>query len=173
MEALLIRTPVLLVALVAGGCGQDNTLATIDPKLSASPLFFDAGTVSVGATESFTIQLDSDNPLRVTNILVNNIDGEWFFYEGETAFDMGKTESREIEILYSPDDEDYHRATVEIVHDGVDGRIMVDVRGRGVVPEASLSPLGLDFGPVEVGVSGSEFVTLSNDSDVALSVTSA
>jgi hypothetical protein len=79
-------------------------------------------------------------------------------------------ESSFIAVEYSPTEVGYHRAVLTVNSDGAERQIQVDVRGRGVRPSATISPLVLDFGPVAVGESRSRELYVANDGQSVLTV---
>jgi hypothetical protein len=161
--------------LALSACKNDTELGAIDPELEISPQLLDFQNVAVGSAVELTFQLDHTGGLDadVRNIAVTNIDGTFFSYGGETSFAVPKDSSQEIAITYAPAAEGWHRATVEIVHTGEGGRFVVDVRGHAVVPALSVSPLGLDFGPVPTGTPVALEVTVTNDAGVPVQITDA
>jgi hypothetical protein len=164
-----------LALVLAAACGNETELGQIDAKIEASPRLTDFGDVPVGATAILTVQIDHLQGLavQVTNVALTNIDGAYFTYEGPTALTVEQGASATLEIAYTPQTEGWHRATVEIVHNAEGQRIPLEVRGHGVVPEADLSPLAVDFGPVPVPTVAVRSVAVTNRSTVALAIDDA
>ncbi len=169
----MCRSSMLFAFLALSACGNDNRISEIDPVLAASPQLLDFQNVAVGSSAELAFQLDHTDggATDVRNITVTNIDGTFFTFGGEKTFLMEQGASVQVPIGYAPTDEGWHRATVEIVYESEPGTVVLDVRGHGVVPQLTISPLGLDFGPVEPGGEKSLDVTVSNESGVAVDLT--
>ena len=164
-----------LTLAVLAACGNETKLGAIDAEIEASPRLSDFGDVPVGATKTLTVQIDHLQGLDVdvTNVALTNIDGDFFHYDGPTHLSVASQSSVTVELAYTPLEAGWHRGTVEIVHNAEGGRIVLDVRGHAVVPEATISPLALDFGPVGVGVIAVRTVEVSNRSTVDLEIDDA
>ncbi len=165
----------LLTVLALPACGNETKLGTIDAEVEISPQLLDFQDIAVGSSAELAFQLDhiAGVDIDIRNVAITNIDGSFFTYEGEPSFTLEQGASDDLFVTYSPTQEGWHRATVEIVHTGKGARFVVDVRGHAVVPSLSVSPLGLDFGPVEPGSSASLPVTVTNDAGVAVAITDA
>ena len=159
------------------GCEPEYGVVQSDSELEISPSLTDLGTVPVGDTELFDLQLDHVNgavEIKIRNVSVTNIEGEFFVYDGTVdGIILGRGDTLKLPFFYAPTEEGYHRATVEITHDGEDSPAIVDVRGQGILPDATLWPLGLDFGPVDVGNNSTRDLTIKNQSDLDLTVSEA
>jgi hypothetical protein len=156
-------------------CRQDVTLSETEAKIEVSPRLLDFLAVEVGGTGTAVVQIDhlSGGPVDIRNVVVSNLDGTYFHYDGSTSLELEQGGSLQLEVNYSPTDEGWHRGTLEIVHSGLDGRVVVDVRGQGVAPEATVTPLGLDFGMVSVGATGDRSVVVTNNGAVDLTIDDA
>ncbi len=161
--------------LAVTACNNETNLTATDAELEVSPHLTDLGTLAVGSDVAFDIQIDhtKGGSIEITNIVVQNVEGEFFSYDGETRVTLERDGTLELAMTYSPTDEGYHRGTVTITHKGLDSPVTVDVRAHAILPEATLWPLGLDFGPVEVGDFNTKSLTLKNQSDLELVITEA
>lgn len=166
---------VLLAIAFTGACGNETELNQVDAKIEASPRLTDFGDVPVGATVVLTVQIDhlQGYTVDVTNVAVTNIEGAYFHLDGEKSFPIEPNASYVLEIGYTPGESGWHRGTIEIVHNAEGQRIVLDVRGHGVVPEADLSPLAIDFGPVAVDAVAVRTVGVTNRSSVGLAIDDA
>jgi len=166
----------LLGGVVAvSACDQDVNLTQTESELEVSPHLTDLGTVPVGSIETFEIQIDhiKGGDIGIKNIVVQNVEGDYFTFEGETSQTLEKDGVVVVVMTYAPSDEGYHRGTVTITHQGEGKNVTVDVRARAILPEATLWPLGLDFGPVDVGDFNTKDLTLRNQSDLELVIDDA
>jgi hypothetical protein len=154
-------------------CGNENELGIIDAELEISPSLTDLGTIPVGEIISFVVQLDhaKGGEISIKNVSVTNIEGDFFSFSGESSFSLDRSATAELELLYTPTSIGYHRATVEIAHNGIDSPAVVDVRGHAILPEATVYPMGLDFGPVSVGGTSQRALTVANQSGAELTLT--
>lgn len=171
----LCLSPIALT--LAGGCGSDIGLGVVDARVTFSPPLIDCGDTPVGTVceEKFELAHDQGAEVTITNITLNNIDGEFFSlvdYSGEDI-KLVTGETLEILVQYSPEDVGYHRASIDVATNAREQNVSGDMRGRGLLPEGSCYPLGVDFGPVAVGDSPTQAVTVVNQSDLTLSVTSS
>lgn len=164
----------VLAALAA--CGNEATLSETQAKLEASATLRDAGTLAVGESTTVEVVLNhiQGGDVTVRDILVDNIEGEYFLdFEEPVPLTLERNGQLILAFTYAPLDVGYHRATVTIVHTAEDEKVLVDLRGRAILPEATIWPLGLDFGPVDVGTTASEAITIANTSDLDLTLTEA
>ena len=167
--------PLALTAL--GGCGSDIGLGVVDARVTLSPSLQDCGDVPVGSVCDVIFELAHDQGAEVTisNINLNNVDGDYFQLVTDASEDVKLSggETCEIAVSYIPSEVGYHRATMEVTTNAREQTLSVDVRGRGLMPEGTCFPLGLDFGPVAVGETVSAQVTVANQSDLSLVLTDA
>jgi hypothetical protein len=174
----MIMRRALTAAVLFGalGCAPETVLSQTEGELEVSPTLLDLGTVAVGETIEFPFQVDHlrGGIIDLRNVTVSNIEGEYFDYLGtEGAVQLDRAQSLDLGFVYAPQDEGYHRATVEITHTGRDSPTQVEVRARATVPEVIVAPLGLDFGPVDLDEVASRSVTVTNNSGLDLLITDA
>jgi hypothetical protein len=139
------------------------------------PALTDVGDVTVGETHEFTINFANGNnglEFDIQDITINNIEGDYFSFPGEVPFPIPADTSLPVGFEYTPLEEGYHLALLNILNDGRDTDVQATVRGHGALAAASVWPLVLDFGPVPGGLSATLDVTLSNDGDAPLTVNS-
>jgi hypothetical protein len=162
------------VALLAAGCGNDISVTNIEPFLVISPALTDVGIVRIGTTETFTLELDAQrSDISVVNVDVLNITGDYFTYIGEDSFTVGEDENPTLELLYEPIEQGFHRAAITLVTNGDPTSVEVLVRGEGALPQADVTPWGIDLGPVEEGETALHGLTVFNEGLVSVDITDA
>jgi hypothetical protein len=158
-------------------CNQETVLTQTDAELEVSPQLYDLGTLPVGDVVGFNLQVDhiKGGNIDIRNVTVTNIEGEYFSFgglaDGMLVLDQGA--QLDVPFTYAPVDEGYHRAQVSITSTAKDSPHIVDVRARAIVPEITIWPLGIDFGPVLPPDISTRQVTISNESDVDIAIGSA
>ncbi|MCB9689197.1 MAG: choice-of-anchor D domain-containing protein [Alphaproteobacteria bacterium] len=164
----MIRRFLPLLLLVA--CKSEQTFDDREARLAFSPSLVELGDVPVGLVAVGEIQVDHlDGPAAsVVSVGVRNLSGEAFSYEGPDTIPVERGGSAIVPVTFAPLDEGWFVARVEIGHDGLDSPAVIDVRGHGFVPDATLTPTVIDFGLVPVGSSASHDVVLTNASTVDL-----
>lgn len=166
----------LALAAISAGCNPDVGLNERLGTLQL-PALTDVGDVTVGETHEFTINFANGNnglEFDIQDITVNNVEGDYFSFPGvnpgPTPFTILPDQTLPVGFEYTPMEEGYHLALLNILNDGRDSEVQATVRGHGALAAASVWPLVLDFGPVPAGFSATMDVTLSNDGDAPLTV---
>ena len=171
----MYRVVSLILAVAFGGCSPDQNFTATVAEIEVSPALLDFQTVEVGGAADYVLQIDAvkGGEVKISNIVITNIDGTFFSFDGENSFTMQQDDTVQIPIHYAPLAEGWHRATIEIVSNAKISHFFTDLRGHGVAPDALVSPLSLDFGTVDVGSAGELSVLLSNNGAVDLMLTDA
>jgi hypothetical protein len=166
------RAWLMLVLGLALGCG-DGYIARVENEIVLAPPLTDLGEVPVGETVLFAVRVENigggDTEVRSVDLL--NVGGAAFAYDGPTSLLVSRGEGVELQLTYTPPAAGYHRATLTVTSDSLEPSLEVEVRGRGVLPDATVSPLALEFGPVPVGGSRALAVTVWNASVAELALT--
>lgn len=154
------------------GCGDSYNLTKIQTKMWVSPQMSDVGNVFVEAPYSLMLQIDclQGDPMDVLGIDVQNINGEYFSFEGELPQDIQAGESVLVDILYEPFEVGYHLADIDVTSTSVEGNIVVGGRGYAVEPEASRWPNVIDYGQVLSGSTRTLQVNVVNSSAADLTL---
>ncbi len=176
MGDFMYRSLFLALGLViVTGCGNDTSVRATVPEIEVSPRLVDFQTIEVGGTGEIAVQIDhlTGGPVTITNIVITNIDGTFFSFDGPTNQQLAQGDTVLVPIVYAPLAEGWHRATLEIISNAEISHFFTDLRGHAVAPAATVSPLSLDFGTVEVGETAQHSVLVSNDGAVDLSLTDA
>ncbi|MCO4745735.1 MAG: putative metal-binding motif-containing protein, partial [Proteobacteria bacterium] len=174
MTQSLLKRGIPALALVAFAAGCNETEVNQRQGVLLMPALTDVGDVPVGSTHEFPISFangQNGNEFGVESITVNNIDGDFFAYnDGATPFTLERDGNVNVPFEYSPDEEGYHLALVNVLNGGRFSEVQVTVRGHGALAAASVWPLVLDYGPVGAGFSRGLTVTVSNDGDVPFTI---
>lgn len=172
----MYRSLFLALGLFAiSGCGNDTQLSEVVPEIEVSPRLVDFQTIEVGGTGEIAVQIDhlEGGDVDITNIVITNIDGTFFTFDGPKSHLLEQGGTFLVPITYAPLAEGWHRATLEIVSNAEVSHFFTDLRGHAVAPAATVTPLSLDFGTVEVGETAQQSVLVSNDGAVDLALTDA
>ncbi len=164
-----------MFAFALFACSNETDLGTLPSRIDASPRLVDFGDVPIGAATILSVQVDhlQGAAVAVTDVSVNNVEGEFIAYLGETAFVLDPDASRALEFSYDPLVAGWHRAVVEIVHEAEGLVIPLEIRGHGVALEGTIAPLAIDFGPVAVDTVATRTIAVTNLSTIAWSVDAA
>lgn len=153
--------------------------AVATPEVDVSPLTLDFGLVA--ASSSDTLQFTISNPnsggepdLEVTDIA--------FCCSSSSRFSLGTLPplpltlapgaSQVIDVDFNPTDGNSKTGTVRVSSDDPDeGTVDIALVGNDV-PDITVTPLTVDFGPLGVGGTSTQQVTIMNDGTADLNVTS-
>ncbi len=163
-------TALVLLSLLA--CrSPDIGVYQIQKRLAVTAALVDVGDVPVGATHDFTLQLDSvaGGDIEVRNVSVLDVQGSFFVWDGVLPL-VPADESAFLGLTYAPEAAGYHTSRVTIVSESETSQIEVTVRGRGIAATGEVWPAVIDFGPVAVGDSATESVTVYNSSDLPIDI---
>ena len=157
----------LLLPLIAlTGCATDYNVTEEKGRLEVSPALVDLETVAVGSDEEFKLQLlATSGQVEVLDVVVVNA-GDDEYTLVDTGLPIITTdEPADLTFRYSPTADGYHWAEIYIYTDETDEETffhLSHVRAEAATPEVYVYPTVLDFGPVEVGESHEESITLLN-----------
>ncbi len=157
---------VLAVAMALIGCECDPGTVSREAKLELASSGLQFGVVSVGQKAVRTVGLRNSGsaPAVVSALQV----AAPFGVDGETSFELGSGETRELELYYAPTEpnataEENHIGELVIVHDTEQGPVNLSLVGHAIEPEVRVTPAELAFGEVDVGNSKSLQITVENN----------
>ncbi len=157
------------------GCSSDYKVGAAASSYTVSPDLNDLGVVSVGETVVFTVMISHTGgaPIDIISTDVINIEGDYF---GRSTAPMTKELESDGEVPvnfeYTPEGEGYHYGRIIVKTDASkDPEQVVEVRGQAANPTLTLYPSVVDFGPVAVGSSAVEKVTMVNEGTIAIEIT--
>ena len=142
-------------------------------RLAVSTQSLDLGAVAVGTTASQSVQIENTGNTDVTVDPIAALAAP-FAIESDacSAALLAAGESCAVTIEFAPAIERSFSAVLAISSSDSDAPAQdVDVRGRGVLPTLTATPLSIDFGTVAVGGSAGPIpITLRNTTAVALGI---
>ena len=164
---------VLLTALTLGLTGCDEqTIVAPGGSIAVTPALTDLGSVRVGATVPFTIQVAhvTGRTVDLFDLSVVNVGGDAFAFDGfeTTRVDYGETVA--LGLTYAPLEPGWHWANLLLTSDALQSEVTVSVRAHATLTEVDVAPFVLDFGRVDAGDSRSLELTVWNDGSGALEV---
>jgi len=168
-----VSTGILLLFLV--GCGNQSSFQKTPSTLAVEPDLADAGTVVVGGTVTMDLTLShvTGPDIAVSNVSVENTEGEYFSVDGSTPT-VPHLGSTTVTVTYAPTAEGYHQGDLTITYNNEESpTLTVLLRGHALTGSARVRPGLLDFGAVDTGDSKALSVELVNDGGVDLTVTGA
>lgn len=158
--------------LLCVGCG-DGYLSAVENEIVLVPPLTDLGEVPVGTTVLFAIGVENieggDTEVRSLDLL--DLGGGAFEYMGPTDLVVPRGGSVQLDFSYTPQDDGYHRAVLTVTSDSITPTLEVEMRGRGVLLEATLRPAALEFGAVDVGETRTLLVRVFNGGAVEIELT--
>jgi hypothetical protein len=155
------------VALSGTGLG---TVAS----LSASSLTFANQLVGTASSaQPVTLQNTGNQALSITSISLTGANSGDFSLGQNCGSSLAANTSCQISVTFTPTARGTRTAAVSLVDNAADSPQSIALSGTGIAPVASLSPTSLTFPGQFVGTTGlPENVTLTNNGDVALSISS-
>jgi len=156
------------VSVLAGlvlllGCG-DGYVSGVENEIVLAPPLTDLGDVAVGTTVAFTIDVENieggDTEIRSVDLL--DLGGGAFAYTGPSDLVVPRGGGAALEFSYTPPEQGYHRAVLTVTSDSITPTLEVQMRGRGVVFEATVLPPALEYGAVDVGSTRTLMVRVFN-----------
>jgi hypothetical protein len=158
-----------------GTSAQAMTSAAVDGSkaggvlVSPTSLSFGEQPVNTSsATQAILVTNTQTIPVTITNVQVENA----FFQWNDCITTLPPSSSCSIRVLFTPTARGPASATITITDDATNSPQKVPTKGVGVLPALTLSPVGLLFGAQLVGsASGSQSVTMTNNSGSALTIT--
>ena len=143
-------------------------------ELGCDPCSYDFGSVQVGKTSSYSIQLANNNTQPLV-IFSKSVQGDAFsFGSFPLPMRISPYSSIELPIVFAPTASGSTQGVLELISNAFNSPIDIDVYGTGAGnsnPQLAVSPATLSFGNVTVGSSASLQATLTA-SNAAVTVSS-
>lgn len=142
------------------------------PAISVTPRSLSFGEVPVG--ESATLELSITNtgsaPLELRSVSV--IEGsQWFDASGGGTLEEGA--STTVSVTFTPEESGSKSGRIVVQsNDPSNPALTVQLSGTGVEGDLTVSPSAVSFGDVSIDETRTETITLSNDGDAPVTVTS-
>ncbi|MFN7130538.1 MAG: choice-of-anchor D domain-containing protein [Myxococcales bacterium] len=151
-----------LFALVGCECGEGTVRREARLEFTVSGLQF--GVVTVGQKAVKTVGLKNTGSAVA---IVERIEtAAPFGVAGESSFEVGPGETRELEVSYAPTAPnaagENHTGEVVVSNDTEAGPLSLSLVGHAIEPVLALNPQTLDFGEVNVGETKNLPVTVEN-----------
>lgn len=171
----MVGTPLLLLALgpifgvLGGGCDEDG-VSTFVPEARFSAETLEFGEVSLGAsgTAELTIINDGNAPLELVS--APSASSAPFEILDASGFPLPGGQFTAITVRFTPVEEGAAEAQLRLPFASPLSGTSVPMRGVGVEPPISLAPAAIDFGSIDAGESAPSVVTITNESEDALSI---
>jgi Abnormal spindle-like microcephaly-assoc'd, ASPM-SPD-2-Hydin/Protein of unknown function (DUF1573) len=149
-----------------------GTGATATAQLTASPSSLSFGNVNVGASSSLGITLTNSGNSSVTIASVN-ASGAGYSTSGvaaNTTLTPGQTAT--LNVAFAPSAPGSVSGSVSVASNATNSPATISLSGMGATPTAQLtaSPSSLTFGNVNVGLSSSLGITLTNSGNSNLTI---
>ena len=120
-----------------------------------------------------TLQNAGNQALSITSISLTGANTSDFSLSQNCGSSLAANASCQINVTFTPTARGTRTATVSLVDKAADSPQTISLSGTGIAPVANLSPSSLTFPGQFVGTTGlPENVTLTNNGDVALSISS-
>lgn len=173
------RPPGLLLVSLLGlpltqlACGSDFGVSQVVARLAADPGFVDFGTVAVGAELDQALQLTVDQgQVEILAMELVNVEGDFLEVDNSALGTIDAGAVRPVAIAYRPGTAGFHWGELHIVTNEGDGaEHVLQVRGEARDNIVRAWPASVDFGPVQVGATGSASVFLANEGQLDVTVT--
>lgn len=156
---------VLAIAAALVGCECDPGTVSREAQLELAATGLQFGTVSVGQKSVKSVGLRNTGSAYavVTGFEV----AAPFGIEGESTFELGPGESRDLQVFYAPTEpnataEENHIGELRVLNDTEAGPLTVSLVGHAIEPELLITPTELAFGDVDVGTSEKLPLTVEN-----------
>ena len=173
-----MRKIFLLGLLFLIGC-SDYTVAGIEKRqqeILVHPEHIDFGHLESGfeaGYDTFQIINTGDKDLIIfAPVLVSGND-RFEMVTDEETYTVGAGELLEFEIGYIPVTFEHNGAYIEIISDDEDEPLsMVTLEGYGDAPVMTVTPEVFDYGDISIGCDNEERITIRNDGNLDLTITS-
>ena len=156
-------------------CESESNISKVPRKMRVDPILVDLSSVYLGETVDvyFLLENIQGEEISVTDFYVENLMGETCSYLGDDLVVIPSGEYVEVGLQYQAFEEGFHQCELSFESNAVfvDGAETVVVRAQGVSTVVERWPDVLDFGAAEAGGEESRPVTLSNQSDRDISLT--
>lgn len=160
----------LMVLNVLGtGCEEDG-VSTFVPQARFAASAVDFGDVSLGAsaTASLTVINDGNAPLELLSLPTAST--AEFEVLDASGFPLQGGAFTAITLRFTPVEEGPTEAQLRLPFASPLSTTTVPLRGVGIEPPISLSPAAIDFGSIDAGDRAPSVVTITNESEDALSI---
>ncbi|MFW5878741.1 MAG: choice-of-anchor D domain-containing protein, partial [Myxococcota bacterium] len=174
-SSLSLVFSIIMLALLAGcqSCDGEGGLEAAEATIRTAEESVDFGMVRVGMSASQSLRVENlgSAVLDLTEISIKEGPyAEWFTVSPRSER-VGVGSSREIEITFSPRDEEQAQATLVLSSNDEENPVHeVTLTGTGFIPLVDVSPLRIDFGNVVLETSKQETVSLTNNGEEAANV---
>ncbi|MFC1694411.1 choice-of-anchor D domain-containing protein, partial [Candidatus Latescibacterota bacterium] len=141
------------------------------PEIALSTASISIGDVEVGSsgTGTFVITNEGNKTLEVSSINSSNI----VFSMDTPSATIEPGGNRTVTVTFSPVTIGEQNAVISVTNDDTDeGTLNVNVSGKGLAPEITLSTTFLSIGDVDVGISGTGTFMITNEGNKPLTVNS-
>jgi hypothetical protein len=167
----------ILLALL-GGC-TDYSITGVEkrvPEIMVHPQHIDFGHLESGhesAAETFLVINTGDEDLAIFAPDLISGSTRYEIDVDENSYLIPGGELIEFTVTYSPETYETNGAFVEIVSDDPDERLsIVTIEGAGDAPVMTVDPVEVDYGLISIGCDNEERITITNDGNLPLEVTS-
>ena len=164
----------MALAIGSLGCSSDYKVEAAASSFSVSPDLSDLGIVVVGQTVPFVVTVTHTGgaPLDIVSAEVINVEGT-FFSTSDVPIPEGVESDEAVDLYfnYVPGAEGYHYGRVIIkTTASEEPERMVEMRAQAASPSLAIYPSVIDFGPVDVGTSSVEELTVVNEGTIAVTI---
>ena len=159
------RTAAGVAALALTGCTTETGFTAIQSRLAVSPsTLLDLGDVPVGqaVTQRVTLTHLEGRDIEIYDIVLTDPVGGFFEYTGPPDTTLFADSSLTLPIRYLPQEAGFHWTRLEITHGALTDQLVIDIRAQALGMELEAQPMGVDFGPVDVGDEAIREVTVTN-----------
>ncbi len=157
-----------LLLACGDACDGGGGLQRAEPDINVTEDSIEFGLVRVGMASTTSLRVENIGSALLDLKEIYVAEGpyaDWFTVSPRTDR-VGIGSSREIEITFSPRDEEEAQALLVIEHNDDEKPTQeVMLYGTGFIPLVDVSPLRLDFGNVVLETSKKETVSLRNNGD--------
>ncbi|MBN1480664.1 choice-of-anchor D domain-containing protein, partial [candidate division KSB1 bacterium] len=173
------------VALTVTGPGgsdtetKENYITVTEPDIAVDPTAYDFGDVQVTKTEQTTITVsnEGDAVLSISSFSITGTHSDQFsIFSGGDPVAVDPAGSHEVVVQFAPTSEGAKSAALTITsNDDDESPLNVTLTGNGTpepTPDIAVDPVSHDFGNVQVTKSEQTTITVSNEGDATLSVSS-
>jgi len=160
----------LLLPLLLIGCGQDQSINKLEPKLAYSPASIEFGEVAVDYPSTVTVEIINAGRAGLSvNAVHFSGSNPGIFSVEPTEFDVAMDERQEVSVSFTPKTYLVYGDELVIKSDDPENKeIRIPVTGEGVkapTPDIEVTPLTLDFGEVAPLSSSTLWFTIENAGD--------
>ncbi|MFB6228520.1 MAG: choice-of-anchor D domain-containing protein, partial [Halobacteriales archaeon] len=151
-----------------------GTLTVQAPSIAVDPNQIDFGEVNVGstATESVTVANEGNATLNISSVGISGADAGVFSVVSEGSDTVAPGEETTIEVEFAPDSAGDFSAQLDIGSSDTDESVDLSGTGEARAPSIAVTPDQIDFGEVNVGSTVTESVTVANEGNATLNISS-